>query len=242
MNLPDFLLIGETKSGTTSLFNYLIKHPQIIDTFGNGDVVDKSYITKEIRFFDRYYHKGIEWYKSCFPETKTNEITGEATPMYLYRSMVPFRVKKHIPNSKFILLLRNPVDRLYSNFQHYYKWVPNWAKQYPTFEVYLDNCNDRDYFMIEKGLYFSNLQKWLKLFPRDQFFIESTENMSSNPQKTYSSVLNFLGVDDFIINDFKIFRENEYKIMKKQTRNLLEEFYKPYNEDLYRFLNYDLNW
>jgi len=91
-------------------------------------------------------------------------------------------------------------------------------------------------------LYFSNLQKWLKLFPRDQFFIESTENMSSNPQKTYSSVLNFLGVDDFIINDFKIFRENEYKIMKKQTRNLLEEFYKPYNEDLYRFLNYDLNW
>ena len=66
MNLPDFLILGETKCGTTSLYNYLIEHPQIIDSKGNHISYDKEYDTKEIRYFDRYYYKGLDWYKSCF--------------------------------------------------------------------------------------------------------------------------------------------------------------------------------
>lgn len=242
MNLPDFLIIGETKCGTTSLFNYLIQHPQIKDTYGNGDEVDDSYATKEIRFFDRYYNRGIEWYKSCFPETKLNEITGEATPMYMYRGIVPYRIKKHIPKAKFIVLLRNPVDRLYSNFQHYFKWVPNWSKQYDSFESYLNTCNDRDYFMVDKGIYMHSLLKWFKLFPKEQFLVESTENLNSNPQKVFSKILNFLEVDDYILNNYDIYRKNEYIGLKKQTRKMLEEFYKPYNEELINYLEVKLNW
>jgi len=242
MNLPDFILIGETKSGSTSLFNYLIQHPNIKDTFGNGDKVDGSYATKEIRYFDRYYDRGLEWYKSCFPETKHGELTGEATPMYMYRSMVPFRIKKEVPNAKFLVILRNPVDRLYSNFQHYFKWVPNFSTQYPSFEKYLQSCNDRDYFMIDKGLYYHALIKWFKFFPRDQFYIQTTENLHASPQAVFSELLQFLGLEDLELTSFKVFRENKYEDMKLETRIMLEEFYRPYNKELNDFLKIDLNW
>jgi len=242
MNLPDFILIGETKCGSTSLFNYLIQHPKIKDTFGNGDNVDDSYATKEIRYFDRYYKRGLEWYKSCFPETEPGELTGEATPMYMYRSMVPFRIQKEVPDAKFIVLLRNPVDRLYSNFQHYLKWVPNFSNQYPSFEKYLQSCNDRDYFMVDKGLYYYTLVKWFDLFPQSQFYIQTTENLQATPQTVYSDLLQFLGLEDFELKSFKIYRENKYGDMKFETREMLEKFYKPYNEKLKDLIDIKLNW
>ena len=80
MPLPDYIIIGETKCGTTSFYNYLVKHPQIKDTFGNGDQVDACYSTKEIRYFDRYFSSGLAWYKSCFPETWPREISGATGP------------------------------------------------------------------------------------------------------------------------------------------------------------------
>lgn len=242
MNLPDYLILGETKCGTTSLYNYLIKHPQIKDTYGNGDEVDESYATKEIRFFDRYFGKGIEWYKSCFPELNTNEITGEATPMYLYRTMALHRIHQHLPDAKFIVLLRNPIDRLFSNFQHYYKWVPNWSESYPDFETYINSCSDRDYFMIDKGLYAQTLRKWFHFFPRDQFFIESTENLNSSPQKVISKIYKFLGLKDFKLNSFNYFRKNTYQPMKQSTRKMLFKFYYPYNKDLFELLERDFGW
>lgn len=242
MNLPDFLIIGETKCGTTSLFNYLIDHPKIKNTLGNGDEVDESYATKEIRFFDRYYDRGLDWYKGCFPRTEKGELVGEATPMYMYRAMVPFRIKKIVPNCKFIILLRNPIDRLYSNFQHYYKWVPGFDKQYSSFENYIDSCNDRDYFMIDKGIYYLTLSKWFDLFPMEQFVIETTESLYTRTQEVYSRILGFLGMEDYKIDSFKKFRENNYSHMNPETRKNLQEFYEPYNKKLEQLLDRKFDW
>ena len=242
MNLPDFIIIGETKCGTTSLYNYLIQHPNIKETYGNGDRVDESYATKEIRYFDRYYSRGLEWYKSCFPETRFNEITGEGTPMYMYRAMVPYRIHKVLQHTKFIVLLRNPIDRLYSNYQHYYKWVPKWRDLYPDFETYLNTCSDRDYFMIDKGIYVESLKKWFNYFPRDQFFIESTENFNKSTQAVYSNILKFLKVTNHHLCSFKYFRKNNYKPMSKKSRQMLKDFYEPYNCKLYELLNKNFKW
>lgn len=250
MNLPDFIIIGETKSGTTSLYNYLLKHPKIKNTLSNEMIIEEikeisdSQLSnsKEIRFFDRYYSNGLEWYKSNFPETVQNEITGEGTPMYMFRTMVAFRLKKDVPKVKLIVLLRNPVDRLYSNFQHYNKYISNWSKRYPSFEDYLNTCSDSDYYLIEKGLYVYTLQKWFKYFPKEQFIIINTEEMKRSPQEVYSKILNFLGVDDFLIDDFKFHRENNYLPMKRDTRKMLEDFYNPFNRELEKLLGKKFNW
>lgn len=242
MNNPDYIIIGETKCGTTSLYNYLIQHPRILDTYGNGDKVDKIYATKEIRYFDRYYSRGPDWYKSCFPSTQDDEITGEATPMYMYRSLAAKRIQSLLPNIKLIIQLRNPVDRLYSNFQHNLKWVPDWSNLYPTFEDFLNTVHDKDYYLIEKGIYISSFLKWLKYFKRDQFFIICLEDLQTNPDKIYNEVLNFLQVSKYSLTEYEKFRGISYKKMRQSTREMLLEFYFPYNQELFSHLNDKFKW
>lgn len=242
MNLPDYIIIGETKCGTTSFFNYLIQHPQILDTYGNGDEVDSAYRTKEIRFFDRYFDRGLDWYKSCFPETGPGQITGEATPMYMYRTTALRRIHKMLPKIKLIVQLRNPIDRLYSNYMHNHKWVPGWTDKYTSFRHFLDSAHDVDYYLIDKGLYAQTLKRWFEYFPRKQFFIFTKEELAEDAQKVYSAALNFLNVAEYQLPLFKQFRKNEYPPMEEEIRRELVEFYRPYNAQLESLLKRPLNW
>ncbi|MEM1260746.1 MAG: sulfotransferase domain-containing protein, partial [Bacteroidota bacterium] len=103
---PDFLVIGAMKSGTSSLLEYLVDHPQI-----------KKGKEKEIHFFDKYFSKGVEWYETQFPKKEENSdfLTGEATPAYLLFPSIPKKVYELYPDVKLIVILRNPVDRAFSN-------------------------------------------------------------------------------------------------------------------------------
>ena len=115
--MPDFIIIGTQKGGTTSLYRYLIDHPNIAPIY-----------IKEPHYFDIHFHKGIGWYRSHFPTAvekyyarhveKHDLITGEASPYYLFHPRAPQRVAKTLPKAKLIILLRNPVDRAYSQYQH----------------------------------------------------------------------------------------------------------------------------
>ena len=91
----DFLIIGAQRSGTTSLYNYLIKHPKIL-----------SATKKEIHFFDRYFKKGFNWYESHFLPKKKGYLRGEATPYYLYHPLSSERIFKVFPDVKLIIILR----------------------------------------------------------------------------------------------------------------------------------------
>lgn len=108
---PDFLIIGAQKGGTTSLYTYLCQHPR---------VVGASRI--EVHFFDLAYDKGWWWYRSHFPvhvfRRGERIVTGEASPYYIFHPLVPERVRKDLPNVKLVAILRNPVDRAYSHYQH----------------------------------------------------------------------------------------------------------------------------
>lgn len=104
---PNFLIIGAQKSGTTSLFNYINEN-------ANNFIPPKS---KELYFFSERYSKGMPWYRAHFPfKIKESYLTGEATPDYLYYHKSAKRVYENYPNIKFIILLRNPVDRAYSQY------------------------------------------------------------------------------------------------------------------------------
>ena len=115
--LPDFLIIGTQRGGTTSLHRYLDAHPCV------GPAANK-----DLHFFDRRYHKGLAWYQGHFPtfiEKYYAEhlrgrafVTGEASPSYLFHPFAPKRVAKAMPHVKLIVLLRNPIDRAYSQYHH----------------------------------------------------------------------------------------------------------------------------
>jgi len=106
--LPDFVVIGGKKCGTIFLYHLLTQHPLVERAAG-----------KEVHFFNRSFDEGIEWYRRCFPTPRWKDgrrsITGEATPEYLHHPLAPERMAKVIPQARLIVLLRNPVDRAYSD-------------------------------------------------------------------------------------------------------------------------------
>ena len=115
--MPDFIIIGTQKGGTTSLYRYLIEHPCVAPIY-----------IKEPHFFDIYFYKGLQWYRAHFPTAvekyyarhiqKHDLITGEASPYYLFHPQAARRVAKTLPKARLIVLLRNPIDRAYSQYQH----------------------------------------------------------------------------------------------------------------------------
>lgn len=104
--LPDFVVIGAQRSGTTSLFDYFLNHPQV-----------RPALKKELHFYDLHHERGVGWYRASFPRRRqlsNGRITGEATPNYLVHPLAPERLHAVTPNAKLIALLRNPTDRAHS--------------------------------------------------------------------------------------------------------------------------------
>lgn len=236
--LPDFLIIGTQKGGTTSLYNYLIQHPNILKS-----------THKEIHFFDKYYNKGVQWYKRQFPlpsEKGKRDITGEATPRYLYDPTVPLKVHKLMPHVKLIVLLRNPVDRAYSNYQMgIYNRMPDLLKKgstdkFMSFEEVLKTNIGRSY--LKKGIYADQLARWMQLFPRNQILIIQSEKFFSNPQATLNQIYRFLGVPVMEAKNLEPYRKGNYEDINPKTREKLLAYFKPHNRRLYRLLNMKYNW
>lgn len=106
MALPDFIGIGVQRAGTTRIYELLKQHSEIcMPTY-----------RKEVHYFDRYYHKGERWYRSLFDHCK-GKIVGEITPAYIYDEKCAERIHKLLPDVKLIAILRNPIDRAYSQFK-----------------------------------------------------------------------------------------------------------------------------
>ncbi|RLF35719.1 MAG: sulfotransferase, partial [Thermoplasmata archaeon] len=103
--LPNFVIAGPPKSGTTSLLFYLERHPDV-------------FVINEPHFFSRNYEKGIEWYESLFEKHKKEKAVGEKSPSYFFDPKVPLRIKKHIPDVKLIFIFRDPIKRAYSEYWH----------------------------------------------------------------------------------------------------------------------------
>ena len=122
--LPGYLILGAQRAGTTSLLNYLLRHPDVCGPAAGGHEVKWS--RKEVHFFDERFSRGTDWYRSFFPLAASRRLArlrggdilaGECTPYYLFHPLVPQRVAATIPDVRLIVLLRDPVDRAYSHYQ-----------------------------------------------------------------------------------------------------------------------------
>ena len=246
--LPNVIVIGVVRSGTTSLYHYLAQHPSI----------SKS-AYDELGYFDSNYELGLNWYKSLFPtifekkklEQKNRKfITYDVTPFYIYNEKVPIRIKKIIPNSKLILILRNPVDRAYSNY-----FITNQKKKFEDVIIEekeilktIKEKNGEEYYkfvhtsLLARGFYAEQLKRWYKIFPENQIFIVKSEDFAVKTNKIMNKIFNFLELEDFDIIDDTKKNKIRYEPMKEETRRELIEYFRPYNEKLYSMINRNFDW
>lgn len=252
--LPDFFVIGVGRSGTTSLYHYLDQHPSL----------SKS-AYDELGFFDVNFHLGLHWYRSLFPsiftkfriKSKTNFfMTYDVTPSYVRRPWIAKRIKKLLPNSKLIVVLRNPIDKAYS---HYSNTVANFSETRSFEEVINEDMNnvlkwninlkDDSYFgtnvensKLARGFYAEQLIPWFELFPKNQILVISSEELASNTKNTVNQIFKFLNLPEYEIPNIKKVNVSKYSKMKPQTRKTLIDFFKPYNEQLFKFLDKRFDW
>ena len=237
---PDFVIIGTQRGGTTSLYRYLTEHPDVGPAF-----------RKEVHFFDRYYEKGMDWYLAHFPVRGEAPVVGEASPYYLFHPNVPKRVREAVPHAKFIVLLRNPVDRAYSNYQMKVRR----GIETLSFEDAIDKERERlsssdnpvslpwrHYSYLKRGLYVEQLQRWMSVFPREQFLIIKSEDLYKDPGQVLQQTLAYLELQSWSLASYKAYHLSEYINIDPGTRKRLVEYFAPYNQQLYAFLDRDFGW
>lgn len=251
--LPDFLIIGAQKGGTTFLYNVLRRHPHV-----------EAAVKKEIHFFDTSrFRRGVDWYRTHFPRQQQEDgqrvITGEASPYYLFYPHAARRVAETIPQAKLIALLRNPIDRAYSDYQHTLRQ----GNETLGFNEALDLEEERlrgekekiladesyrsiDYrrsSYLARGIYVDQLEEWHRYFDPKQLLILKSEDFFASPLETLELVLEFLGLPE---RDFKLEgKRNEggySEPMDPETRRWLQEYYEPHNKRLYEYLGVDFGW
>jgi hypothetical protein len=178
--LPNFLIIGAMKAGTTSLYHYLRDHPQVFMPS-----------LKEPLFFSRNWDKGLGWYESLFEEAKEAIAVGEASPGYTkypHVPGVPARIAKLLPDVRLIYLVRDPVDRMVSQYEHRAKGGN--ARGLSLEEALL---NDEAYCNVSS--YAMQIDQYLEYFRPDQLLVLKSEDLKTDRIRTLRRVHEFLGVD-----------------------------------------------
>src|SRR5215208_27541 len=247
--LPDFLILGAQKAGTTALYAYLRRHPKI---------TGPSW--KEVSYFDRHYSRGPSWYRGNFPNflRTRGELVGEASPSYLFHPLAPQRVKELLPEARLVALVRNPVDRALSHYNHEValgREPFSFEDALATEEERLEGEEERlradpSYFSSEwwshtykaRGRYAEQLERWLAVFPREQLLVLPSDDLGSDPARAHAQVLEFLGAPPQRLDSYPRGCERRYEPMKPETREqLAAEFGEP-NRRLYALLGRDLGW
>ena len=238
----DFIIMGVQKGGTTALSVNIGKHPDIyIDT--NNDP-RKS----EIHFFTIYWKNGIDWYKKKFDYSK--KLVGDKTPDLIYLDYTFPYIQNLNPYLKIILVLRDPIERAYSSWKMMKLFNYTEKSFEESIKDELDgklskniNFYTSNYYFLEKGLYFKQISNLLKWFPMQNVLILISEDVKNNMVKEYNKVYEFLNLDPFSTNDYKLefVGENKSKIENK-IYNRLIPYYKKDVKSLEQLLNIKLNW
>ena len=210
MTMPNFLIIGTAKAGTTSLYKYLGQHPEIYMSpqkeprffVYDGEEMDPSHPIHAKTITN------LKSYQKLFEEVTGEKAIGEASPAYLVEPKAPERIYYYVPNAKIIAILRNPAERAYSHFLHLVK------HNYETcfdFGLSLRKIEElkigswvprRDYLLF--GFYSNNLKRYYDIFDKKQIKILLFDDLKLDPMALIQETLRFLEVDDTFVPDISI--------------------------------------
>lgn len=254
--LPDFLIIGAQKSATTSLLSYIGRHSQV-----------RLGAKKTAHFFDLNFHRGADWYARHFPRTRQwplsllfsgslserNWLTGESCPSYMFLPDVPGRVRELLPDVKIIAILRNPVDRLISQYQHERR--KNRAEE--RFEDFIALSlsaawppeGDIEYLRqrcaVPRGFYANQLRHWQMYFPAESFLVLSFEELVKSPTVTLNRVFEFLGLEAQTVDTSTVLNKSTGSaspVVAPGLRIQLENLYRQKNEGLEDITGQNFFW
>lgn len=209
---PDFLIIGAMKCGTTSLHDYLGKHPDIYTSE-----------PKEIHFFmdEKFNNNSLDWYKSLFISEK--KITGTSPQNYTkcHRPKlknVPERIYKYMPNIKLIYIIRDPIKRIIS---HYKEAQSGGYAPKEGLNKFLQNFENNHY--VQTSMYYYQISQYLKFFKKEQILIIKSEDLLENRIDTLNEVFRFLSVKEIFDGSIFEYKKNigHSKKMKNNIGNLL---------------------
>lgn len=258
--LPSFLIIGAQRGGTNSLYQYLADHPGVA----------RAQPGQEVHYFDDGYHHGLDWYRGHFPTRRRMEaaealagvpaITGESSPYYLFHPLAQERIARTLPSVKLIVLLRDPVDRAFSHYQHAR------ARGYETlsFEDALAveparlageedriisqspgyaSGDHRHRSYLSRGMYAEQLERLFRWVPRERVKVIISERLFTRPEVVGPETLRFLGLSTRFAGSYSQQNSGRYRDrLDPSLRRQLEDRFAGCNERLTRLLDEPIPW
>jgi hypothetical protein len=247
--LPDFLILGAQRAGSSSLFAYVCAHPEVAEP-----------THKEIHFFDNNWLRGLPWYRRHFPlrAALRGRTTGEASPYYLFHPAVPERVAATLPDVRLLAILRDPVERAYSAYQ----LARRQGHETLEFEDALAREDERlageeERLLAEpgyqsvahrrfsyrtRGRYAEQLERWYEAFPREQLLVVRSEDLFAEPDETLQTVFAFLGLAPWSAEEYPALNQRPYSGMSDEARATLAEAFAEPNRRLEELLGRELGW
>lgn len=259
--LPDFLVIGTKRGGTTSLWRYLIQHPLVPRLF-------PAWNTKTSHYFEDNWTRGEAWYRSHFPTTRRRTAlerrhggpvkVGEAAPLYMFHPLAAGRVADLMPRARMIVLLRDPVQRAYSHWKER-RTEGTEPLDFAAALAAEDSRTARErerliadpgyvsaafdwYSYRARGRYLEHLEPWLDRFDRSQLLFVPSETLYRDPAATYGRVLEFIGLPPYDLPAYDVFNDRPGKGMEEPVRAELAAYFKPYNAALEERLGLTFDW
>lgn len=253
--LPDFLVIGAQRCGTTSFYEALAQHPSV-----------RPSAVKEVHFFDVRAAQGPAWYRAQFPiaglrpDGKRTWLTGEATPYYLFHPKVPRRALALLPEVRAIALLRDPVDRAWSHYRREVRLgnetlgfeeaigceeerLAEEARAFPDADRRYAAPHHRFHSYLARGRYAEQLERWLSEIPSERLLVLRSEDLYADPDGVLGEATAFLGLAAFARATLSHLQAGpEREALEPGLRARLEAYFAPHNARLYRLLGRDLGW
>ena len=258
--LPTFLICGGQRCGTTSLYRALAAHPAIL----------KAVLHKGVHYFDTNYHRGPAWYRAHFPLRDTvgrvaarYGVPGqvfESSPYYLYHPHAPSRIAADLPGVKLVVLVRDPVERAYSQHAHEvargFEREPDVERALAAepsrmagevarmrVEPWYHSFAHQHLAYRERGEYVTFLRRLEQLVGRDRVHVVDAGDFFTDPEPAYDGVLRFLGLPNLGYPPFE--RHNarpRVSALPARLRDELREHYRPYDEELAEWLGREPSW
>jgi Sulfotransferase family len=216
MTLPNFLIIGAMKAGTTSLYHYLKQHPQVY----MSNIKEPNFFALEgsnlnfngaegkeriQRWVKQESVTNIEEYRALFRRAANETAIGEASPLYLYSPEAPYRIRHYVPEAKLIAILRNPVERAYSAFLYMTRDGREPLREFSQ-ALQAEESRIRDHWewiwhYRHLGFYYTQLKRYCDVFDRNQIKVYLYEDLRADLPSVVRDIFRFLEVDESFVPD-----------------------------------------